>query len=259
VVALRRMRYERQFASPRGHGMLQGVYATFDEARAAAPAGRSVGFDVEAFGDMYPDRLERIFAYDYPVLFWLKPLVAGNPKVFDIGGHIGLHYYTYRKYLPGLERISWKVCDVPAVAAAGQKTAEKRGDVPNLSFTSELREVAGHDVVVAAGSLQYIESPSLAELLQSQAVRPKHLLINKIPLHDKPSFVTLQNALVTFTPVRMLNRAEFIGSLTALGYRIVDSWNVPERDHYIPMHPEHSFGASSGMYMTLDALPPPRR
>lgn len=252
VVALRRMRYNQRFTSPRGHGLFRGVYATFEEARAAAPPGRKFGFDVEEFGDMYPERLNRIFAYDYPMLFWLRPLIAASPKVFDIGGHIGLHYYTYRRYLPGLERLSWKVCDVPAVAAAGKRMADKRGDVPNMSFTSELRDVAGHDVVFAAGSLQYIDSPSLADLLKALPTRPRHLLLNKVPLHDRPTFVTLQNALVTFTPCRMLNRAEFLGSLAALGYRVVDTWDVPERDHFIPMEPERSFGPSTGMYLTLE-------
>ncbi|HVR64415.1 MAG TPA: TIGR04325 family methyltransferase [Polyangia bacterium] len=248
---VRRFWHESRFCAENAHGAFRGVYRSFAEARAAAPRGHNVGFDHHVFAGVYPDRLRRIFAYDYPVLFWLKPLLAGGPKIFDIGGHVGLHYYAFPPYLPDLPGISWTVCDVPSVAQAGRRLAADRGDAANMSFTSELRDVAGHDVVLASGSLQYIESPSLAELLGSLASRPRHLLLNKLPLHDRPTFVTLQNAKVTFTPCRMLNRAEFLGSLAALGYRVIDTWEVPERDHYIPMHPDRSFGAASGMYLAL--------
>jgi putative methyltransferase (TIGR04325 family) len=251
VVALRRLRYERRFSSPAAHGMFWGVYRTFEEARAAAPQGRNVGFDHDAVSEIYPDRVHRIFAYDYPVLFWLRPLLADGLKVFDIGGHVGVHYISYRRYLPELARVFWTTCDVPAVAEAGRRMAAARGDVPKLSFTSDLRQIAGHDIVFASGSLQYIDSPSLAELLQALPALPRHLILNKVPLQDGPTFVTLQNAKVTFTPTCMRNRDEFVGSLTALGYEVVDSWDVPEREHYIPMQPEHSFGASAGLYMTL--------
>ena len=251
VAALRRLRYERQFVSPRAHGKFWGVFKTFEEARAAAPQGHQVGFDIDEFGDVYADRLNRIFAYDYPMLFWLKPLLAVGPRIFDIGGHVGVHYYTYRQYVPDLARVAWTVCDVPAVVAAGRRMAERRADVPKLSFTSELRDVDGHDVVFASGSLQYIDSPSLADLLRGLAERPRHLLLNKVPLHDRPTFVTLQNAKVSITPSRMPNREEFLASLRALGYELVDRWDVPERDHHIPMQPDHSFGPSSGVYLTL--------
>ncbi len=252
VRALRRLRHARRFSSSAGYGSFWGVYASFAEALRAVPRGNPVGFDSEALACEFSDRLDHVFTYDYPVMFWLAMLLREDRSVFDIGGHVGVHYYAYRKYIEGLESVRWVVSEVPKVAARGRELAAGRG-AQNLAFTSDLQDVAGHDVVIAAGSLQYIERPLFAELLGSirQRLRPRHLIVNKIPLYGGATFVTLQNAGVSNTPCYNFNGAEFVGGLEKLGYRIVDSWSVPERSNHIPLHPERSFGSYSGLYFAM--------
>jgi putative methyltransferase (TIGR04325 family) len=69
-------------------------------------------------------------------------------------------------------------------------------------------------------------------------------------VYDMPSAVTLHNMGTAFCPYRLFNRPEFLSSVEALGYRLVDEWQSPGVSCRIPFEPGHSIGAYSGFYFT---------
>jgi putative methyltransferase (TIGR04325 family) len=233
-------------------GAYHGVYPTFAAAIAAAPKAK-LGFNHVELADIYDHRLHKAFPSDYPVLFWLDRLLHENRSVFDWGGHIGVSYYAYQRYLTLPEDLRWRVCEVPEIAKAGARLAAEKGE-GRLTFTTEPSEASGFRILIAAGSLQYLET-SLASDLQALEQRPEHLLINKLPLYDGDDFVTLQNTVHSFNPYKIQNRRNFVQSILALGYEAVDEWETPDMACRIPLHPEHSIRAYSGFYFRANTVP----
>lgn len=246
IRALAEARYERYFATTE-YPCYRGVFESFQQARASSPAASRVGFNTEETNADFGDRFDRLFGYDYPVLFWLRTLFPDVSSVFDWGGHLGIHYHAYKKYLNYPVGTRWTVCEVPKVAEEGNRQVAARGE-RCLEFTSRPESADGHEILMAAGSLQYIETPLLPTLVSSLQKPPRHILINKIPVYDGPAFVTLQNIGFGFAPVRVWNRANFQRDLMELGYELVDSWQVPERQLQLPFHPDRSFMNFTGFY-----------
>ena len=238
--------YKRKFATT-GFGMALGIFHDFQEAARSAPRSQRVGFDFAEEATLYQDRLLHIFPEDYPVLFWLRPLLHPGVRVFDFGGHRGTHFYTYAKYLTYPNDLNWTVCEVPAVVTAGQELAKQR-DACHLHFTSDFQAADGASVFLANGSLQYVDSPMLAGWLAGMPSAPPHVILNKFPIYDGKPYVTLQNGGVAFHPFHVFNRADFLASLEKLGYQLVDLWPVPTRHGHIPFHREASFPNYSGLY-----------
>jgi putative methyltransferase (TIGR04325 family) len=248
VSFLRERLYEYSF--PKRFGNFKGVFETFAQARSAAPPGSQVDFDCLPYSEEYKDRRSQIFSFDYPVLFWLKPLLSEGCTLFDFGGHLGTHFYAYSKYMDYPSGMRWLVCDLPLITEIGRQLLRETGR-SGLSFTNEFNDGDGADILLASGSLQYIETPSFAELLRSLSNKPCHLLINKIPLYPGKQFVTLQNGGVVFSPQYVFNRETFIAGLVALGYELMDTWNVETHHGRIPFHPDRSFPCHSGLYFKL--------
>ncbi len=238
--------YEKRF-SGNGYGAFRGVFSSFEEASHSAPNNKPLGFGTQDYAEEFADRRSRIFSFDYPVMFWLAPLLQRPARLFDFGGHCGTHFYAYTQYIDYSPGMRWVVCDVPEIMQYGEKIAAEQGK-KQLSFAKQFADADGADVLLAAGSLQYVESPTFAESLTSLKSRPKHLVLNKLPLYDGPTIVTLQNGGVAFHPMYIFNRKEFIGSICQLGYKLVDQWSVPSHPGRIPFHPEASFPAHSGLY-----------
>lgn len=189
-----------------------------------------------------------MYSFDYPVIFWLRSLLAPKTTVFDFGGHRGTLFYSYARYLEYPEEFHWIVCDLPEIIEAGRKLAAERAK-KEISFTTDFREACRANVFLAAGSLQYVETPRLHEMLGELSVQPSHLLINKLPLYDGKEYVTLQNGGVAFHPQYVFNRDEFLRPLLRLGYELVDTWDVPSHAGQIPFHAEVSFRWHSGLYL----------
>jgi putative methyltransferase (TIGR04325 family) len=242
--------YERVFSTT-GSGMFRGVYRNFEEAAATAPTTKKLGFDHEESAKLYDDRLTHIFPEDYPVLFWLRPILDPGCKVFDFGGHRGNHFYSYASYMKYPQDFSWTVCDVAAVVEAGKELAKQKDNTGCLNFTTDFQAAAGATVFLAAGSLHYVESPPFAQALAGLHTRPKHLILNKLPLYNGKPYVTLQNGKVAFHPLYVYNRADFVAALNNLGYDLIDEWAVPTRHGRIPFHPDVSFATYSGLYLRL--------
>jgi putative methyltransferase (TIGR04325 family) len=239
--------YERHFAVA-GYGGFRGVFKTFEEAHRSSPATKPLGFDNAGYAREFEGRLSQVYPFDYPVLFWLRNLLAPGTTLFDFGGHRGTHFYAYQQYLVYPEGFQWIVCDVPVILEAGKALARDRG-ATQLTFTTDFRQADHSDIFLAAGSLQYVESPRLHEMLTALSARPNHLLLNKLPLYSGKEYVTLQNGGPAFHAQYVFNREEFLQPLRELGYELVDAWEVPTHAGRIPFHPQSSFQYHSGLYL----------
>jgi putative methyltransferase (TIGR04325 family) len=242
----------QQFLSEAGFGSYFGMFRTFAQARAWLPA--SPEFDHAALAAEYADvRTKKVFAYDYPVMWWLdRAFREGATSVLDIGGSVGVHFYAYRRYFEMPRGLSWHVVEVPAIAAIGREMAAlAEPEAGGLSFAADLERAldGGDEIWIAAGSLQYLENARPGDLLRRCGVRPRHVLLNKLPLHDGEDYVTAQNISANcFAPVQVYNRRRFIEEIEARGYSLRDQWQVLERSLYLPGFPEHCVPAFSGLY-----------
>ena len=246
VRELRRRAYEGQFAAG-APGCFCGVYDSFEEARLAAPKGKGVGYDQPAMAAMYRDRMDRVYPADYPVLFWLSRCLPGARTLFDFGGHVAIQYYSYRRYLDYPIGMRWVVCDVPEVLKAGRRIAKEQGRF-DIDFTERFEEANAADVLLAAGSLQYLDAPFFPHALSSLAARPRHVLVNKLPVHESRQFVTLQDTGAAYHPYTVFERGRFVSAIRGLGYDLVDQWENAELSCRVPFFPEHDVPAYSGFY-----------
>ena len=248
--ALPRARYERSFAANRGpQHMFRGVYGTFDEAQASAPADLPIGYDHPAPAAMYMDRTRKTYPADYPVLFWLAKLLReGCTTVFDLGGHIGVSYYAYRRYLTYPPALQWRVHDVPAVIASGRQIAKDKDKEGFLGFAEDFAEASGMEVLMALGSLQYLPE-ALSQRLGKLKAPPRHLLLNLMPLHERHSYFTLQSIGTAFCPYRITAIGDFLRGFEEIGYVVVDSWENPDKKCEIPFHSDRSLDRYYGFYL----------
>jgi putative methyltransferase (TIGR04325 family) len=224
----------------------RGVFESFADAERAAPKFKPVGYDAAGSEHWWAFKLDRILDEDYPALFWLREALAESRSLLDVGGHIGEAFYAFERVLAYPPGFKWTVMDVPTVAEAGRKLALERG-ASALEFISDYGSTEGADILFAAGALQYIDSPGVADAIRSFRIRPRHLVINKTPIYEGPAFVTLQNIGTAHCPYRIFNRQEFVSELDAEGYRLVDEW-TKHRPSHVRFHPEKSFEHYTGMY-----------
>jgi putative methyltransferase (TIGR04325 family) len=146
------------------------------------------------------------------------------------------------------------VCDLPRIIEGAREQAA-RNAAHQLSFTSAFEELAGFDVLLAAGSLQYVET-DLADKLRALPRRPTHLILNKLPLlSNAVGYVTLQNTLHSYNPYAVRNRETFLRSLETLGYKLIDEWENYDVRCLIPFHPERSLDHYKGLYLRLEQPP----
>ena len=247
--------YRYFWAFPRHIAACRGVYASCEEATAAAPKGRPFGYSQEGIADhTNPARLTarrnvgEFEASDYPVLVWLARAFQSGSSVFDLGGNVGLEYYAYRRFLRYPSSLRWVVCDLPELCRAGRQLAKERA-VTNLEFTDEFAAAEGFDILLSCGTLQYLPQP-LSIMLGSLKHKPHHVIVQRTPLYDGPTYYTVQNLGYAFSPYRIQNRLELLESMTALGYAAIDSWN-DARECQIPFNPSKTVHGYHGAYFAL--------
>jgi putative methyltransferase (TIGR04325 family) len=227
------------------HSNFRGIYDTMDQARAAAPRSKPLGYDNSQAARMYSDAI-LVRPGDYPTVLWLGKALTECSQVFDIGGNIGISFYAYQKYLSYPRNLRWIVYDVPAVIEAGNEFAKERPS-SGLTFTASLEQCPGSDIILAAGSLQYIDW-NLSEMLAKFVKQPRHLLISRTPFYQGPSYCTLQNIGPSVCPYRIFNRDEFVQSIRGLRYELVDRWSAPDLSCRVPFHPSRTVHSYSGLY-----------
>ena len=227
----------------------RGAYGDFPEAVAAAGTGQQIGYDHTDMAELYLHRIGRLNPSDYASMWWLSRLVSDNLVVADFGGNVALEYSSFARYIPFPPSLKWLICDVPAVIQYARKIAGER-KFSNVSFTTSFADFDGADILHSSGTLQYIEH-GLAECLESLVKKPRHLILNRLPIHENEEFVTLQRIDATLCPYHVYQRRRFIGSLEALGYELVDSWQCAEVTFCLLFHPEKELTAYSGFYFRL--------
>lgn len=228
----------------------RGVYASFDEALKAAPAGALHGYDHAALAATYRQQdLDQLAEYEYPLLHHLEKILAAQTMpvtVLDFGGNTGIHFLRLRQRLD-FTRVHWIVMDLPAITQVGRELCSH---YPNIRFINNLQELDGSvvDVLVAYGSLQYVEDFGQFFLPQLQPP-PQHIIAGQLLLHAGATFVTLQNGgSGTYYPQYVFNRDAWLQSMTLAGYAVVDSWRDYSNACSIPFHPERSVACSWGFY-----------
>jgi len=239
----------RRFFRRGGGDFYYGVYRTFDDARKSIPPGLIEGFDNETGAGFYRERLEKVFPADYPALFWLRPLIQATTRLFDFGGHVGLHYYAWKGLLELPATARWIVADVPAVCAAGMKLAKERGVSGQLSFAEGLAASDGMDVLFSGATLQYLEPDALPKALAAMSRPPPHLVLNKIPVVDGDGYFTVQDTGVFQAAYSIFSRPKLTQALQALRYDLVDAWTNPGRSCHIVDSRRHFVKEYSGFYL----------
>ncbi|PIQ36675.1 MAG: methyltransferase, TIGR04325 family [Lysobacterales bacterium CG17_big_fil_post_rev_8_21_14_2_50_64_11] len=225
-----------------------GAWQTFAEAKASAPQVLPSSYETAAAGSMYRTELERITVSDYPVLYWLSRLLAdGQHHLFDLGGHIGVKYYAFQRYLQYPQALRWIVHDVPAVVAAGRQYAAEHDSQRHLDFATSPEQASGCDALLSTGALQYLDY-TLPALLARLPQRPRHVLVNLTPMHPVRSYFTLQHIGIAICPYRVSAVPEFTAAIQALGYELVDQWASLERNVRVPFHPECDIDRYHGFY-----------
>ncbi|MDR6871812.1 putative methyltransferase (TIGR04325 family) [Bosea sp. BE125] len=258
---MRRWLYQNRFQAGKYHCGYSGVYGSFEAARLALPPGLA-GFDHDAMADIdhyttTAGGFEPMPATEYPVLFWLREaLDEGARTLLDLGGYVGHAFRQYDRYLAFPGDFRWTVFDVPRITEAGQALAGKEA-AQRLRFTNTIDEGCGMDILLAAGSLQYLSENYLQDRLNAWADRPRHVIVQRTPLHARRSFVTIQSVItrarqVAFCPYSVAERDGFIDGMLTLGYQLVDSWEKP-RSLDVPFHPECHVETYSGLYFRLKA------
>lgn len=239
------LRQEMRFAHE-SWGSLRGVFRDLDEARRAAPKTKPFGYDEEVMASDYAAELNANLepkSYDWPVLFWLQRVLRPGHAVQDFGGNVGVHFYAYEPVLELPPGLTWTVCDVPAINAAGERIARERGR-SELRFTEKVGAPA--DILIASGSLQYVSS--LSALLDQMSDPPEHLFLNRTPMSDEgETFATLQNGGPVLYACYIFNRGDLIAEAERLGYRLVQEWIDDYDRAVIPFHRKRQF-TYRGMY-----------
>lgn len=239
----------RVLRRPRPINSFRGVFRNFEEAAIHIPRSKRVGYDIPETADWYRDRLNEVQHDDYPALFWLEQAFEGGQTLVEIGGHVGVAYYSFSKVLEGSESLRWTIVDVPSVTRAGEQLARERNRT-NLHFANDLSQAsAGCDILLASGSLQYLDGPLLPERISKMSPLPTHIIINKTPIRQiGEGYVTLQDIGVSVAPYRIHSRQELIGALEKLGYEVVATWHK-DRRVVIPTRPDLTVKSYSGYYL----------
>ena len=235
--------YRRRFAENTDDNLFMGVFDSFEDAERHAPPTRPLGYDNPQSAGMYGPW---IYAYDYPAMFWLdRSLAEGMRSVFDLGGHVGIKYYAFRRAMAFPADLRWLVCDVPAVVARGREIAAARPPGARPGFTTNMLDGSGFDVLYVSGSLQYLP-PHLDAVLSDLKPLPRRIILNITAVHPTRTYVTLNSIGTAFCPYRVQAHDELIEEVRRLGYVQRDAWENPGKRLDLPFSPDLSLDHYSG-------------
>jgi len=212
-----------------------GAFADRTAALASLPPQSRAGYDDDAVTDVSFATMCKIAPWDYPILFWLQRLITDGYRIVDAGGHLGTKYIAFDPLLD-LGRTDWTVFDLPAVISAARKK-QARHDLPaQIRFQDDLAATGAADMLLASGLLQYLDMP-FADLIKALPAPPKHILLNKVAMHERAALVTLEQIGPNRVPYQIRDRRAFEAELTRAGYAVHDTWLIPDLSHTIATHP----------------------
>ncbi|MBM3647687.1 MAG: methyltransferase, TIGR04325 family [Alphaproteobacteria bacterium] len=212
----------------------RGAFRSHDEALRHVRQGELKGYDDDGVSEVSKTLMQEVPLWDYPILYWLKRLSPDIERIIDAGGHIGVKYRAFARYV-ALDRIDWIVYDLPAQVRAGR--AELRPQDSTLSFVERIEDAPPADVLLASGLLPYLDEP-FSRLVDRMHQRPRYIPLNKVTTRNGPTVVTLENFRLAEVPYHVRDAREIPDALAALGYDIVDSWTIDSLTHRIDTHPE---------------------
>lgn len=222
------------------------VFPSFAEARACAwkyiPSGHEHPDEIQ----FHTSISDTVRESDYPVLFYLAPLVPALRSVFDLGGNVGNLFYSYQSKLGFPASLTWIVYDLPVKKPLGEKLAAERAE-PRIRFTTTLAEASGCDVFIASGSLHYFDEP-LHEILRSLERLPAHVFANRMPCSSGSDVITVQDNSSYLVPCKLHSRSTLVTGMQTLGYELQSEWPVHERRLSVPTHPDLNTQIYSGFY-----------
>lgn len=189
---------------------------------------------------------------DYPVLFFLSPVVSELRTVFDLGGSIGNLFFQLDRYLHFSDELVWTVHDIPVKRAAMDEFARKKGE-KRLAFTDEFSAASGVDLFIVVGAIHFFE-PKLAELLSQLESLPKHVIVNRSPFSSGDDIVMVHDGGLWVNPCKLHGIDKLCSGMRDLGYEFVASWPVNERIVHIPLIPEYN-ETYRGFYFRLSGVP----
>ncbi|MFT6070476.1 MAG: putative methyltransferase (TIGR04325 family) [Bacteriovoracaceae bacterium] len=248
VKKLRIKKYDKKFLKNKDLNLFRGVFPSFKEAEEAIPSSDKSGYDNEESAKMYKHLCHKVFPSDYPKMFWLNKILKEGSKLYDLGGHIGIKYYSYQSFFEYPNEFKWTVYDVEAVRNEGRSYASSVG-AGKIDFSDTIDNFDGYDVLFVSGSLQYIDF-DLAKSIESKSNPPKYILLS-IPLTNEKTFYTVNNIGTAFCVYVLRNDKEFIASFEALGYTVKDRWNIPGKICEIPFYPNYSIEGYKGILLEL--------
>ena len=211
---------------------LMGAYPSYAEAMAHVPKEFVEGEDEHKIFMVFTDEVQKSHLQ---IVRILSGLMGEVKTLFDLGGNVGYCYYQFRSEITYPPEFHWTVSDLPVVNKAGRKLARERGET-QISFTDNRTDASGADVYLSTGTLQYLEKP-LAGLLEELKEKPRHILINRVPMTNGDAFYTLQHTGHSILPYYYANHDRFVSSIEALGYKMVETWQLG-RGAEIILHPE---------------------
>ena len=183
---------------------------------------------------------------DYAAFFYFQPLISEMHTVFDLGGNAGNLFYCYREYLEWPSDLTWIVKDLPKNMEAGESVARERG-VTALQFSDDWQRASTADLLIVSGSLHHMEKP-LSQMIEELSKQPRFLLVNRTPLTEGKPVAAIQDAGDFRVACMLYNRLDFIRSLEALGYVMLDQWQAAELSLEVPGYPEDRIRAYTGIF-----------
>jgi putative methyltransferase (TIGR04325 family) len=218
----------------RARGRFYGIFNSLAEAKKCIGPGRPNSYGAVELTENDIDSYMQIHLFDYPVIMNLLMMKNQIKSLIDFGGHIGVKYYAYKRLIPNIDEIIWKVVDFQSCIERGRIEALRRG-AKNLFFQSNILEAGESDVLLISGAIQYVTT-SIGDLLDSMACFPRFIIINKLPVHFGPDYYTIENFGNTKIPYRIYNNIGFDAQLFSRNFIKLDTWTIPSRKISIPFY-----------------------
>lgn len=214
-----------------------GAFPTRDMALNSLPVAARGAYDQDGLVEVNYTAMRRVAPWDYPVLYWLLKCSADHAtlSVLDAGGHLGTKFSAFADHLP-MDRINWSIWDLPTFIRTA-KAWQAEGKIPGqITFLDDLSDSQPVEVLLASGLMQYVDL-SLSEIVGKLPNRPRTILLNKVAVRAGETVVTLEQIGAAKVPYQIRNEGSWMAELGALGYEVVDDWDVPELRHRIDTHP----------------------
>ena len=212
-------------------GHYRGRFSTREQAQNSLPAARRATYDDEALVSIGIESYSTIQPFDWPILVFCQKLMRENHlhALTDFGGHVGVKFYAFRDMLNLPDDFRWQIVDVPAMVREGRRRLPP--EVHSLCFFDQVEETEACDALLCSGTLQYVEL-SIEEVIDRLPQKPYMIFLNKVPVSSKQGFFTVET-FVKSLPCHIFGPDDLGRAREHLGYALVASWPIPNRDFVV--------------------------